>query len=102
MSKKYEREERIIERLQQENKILKSENRHLRKKLKELSKGYYKFMIAEDEFKQDEAIQSAKKVAEKICYDCSVGNYKEIIIHNRRWRQCDNCGKRGKVKILPL
>ena len=101
MGKKFEREERIIERLQQENRILKSENRHLRKKLKELSKGYYKFMVAEDEFKQEEAVETAKKVAEKICYDCNIGDYKEIIIMNRRFRQCTHCGKRGKVTILP-
>lgn len=101
MSKKYEREERLIERLQTEAKKLKSENKTLRRKLHELSKGYYKFMVAQDDEQEQEAVYEAKEVAKKICYDCRIGDYKEIIILNRRWRQCQNCGKKGKVSILP-
>lgn len=99
MSKRWEREERIIDRLNIENKKLKSENKTLRRKLRELSKGYYRFMVAEDEAQEKEAAEQAKEVAQKLCYECH-GEYKEIIVVNRRFRQCQDCGKRGKVTIL--
>lgn len=100
MSRKADREDRMLERLQLENRELKQTVRSLQKKLKQLSKGYYKFMVAQDEEQEKEAVQEAKETAKKLCYDCS-GEYKEIIIINRRFRQCQDCGKRGKVTILP-
>jgi hypothetical protein len=100
VGKKYEREERTLERLHLDNKRLKEENRHLHKKLKELNKGYYKFLFSDSQEDKEEAIQQAKQTAIKICYTCNIGQYKEIIILNRRWRECQNCGKRGKTKII--
>lgn len=100
MSKKHEREQRVLERLQEENKILKQANRRLQKQVKELGRGYYKFMVAQDEEQEKEAVHEARETAKKICYDCGTGEYKEIIVAKRRWRQCAECGKRGKVTIL--
>lgn len=99
MSKKYEREQKVVERLEKENRELKSENRTLRRKLRELSKGYYKYMVAEDEEQQLEALQKVQEVAEKVCWDCQ-GTYKLIVIANRRFRRCNDCGKQGKVTIV--
>ena len=81
MSKRWEREEKIIERLNNENKKLRLENRHLLKKLKQANKGYYKFLTSDTE---NHGVDEIIKVAIKICYDCSIGNYKEIIVANRR------------------
>lgn len=100
MSRRQDREDRLLERLQTENKELKQLNRSLMKKVKSLSKGYYKFMVAQDEEQEKEAVQEAKETAKKLCYECS-GEYKEIIIVNRRFRQCQDCGKRGKVTVIP-
>jgi len=98
VSKKYQRRENEFERIEKELRRYKEENKHLRKKLKQLNKGYYKYLYESDTQKEkDECIQ---KIAKKICWDCNTGEYKEVIILNRRWRQCDNCGKKGKIKIL--
>lgn len=95
MSRKFEREEKEIERLQKDNRELKSENRTLRRRLKQLNKGYRK--LEEDEIITSEDIPPEIK---KICWDCSIGNYNEVIIGNRRFRRCDNCHKTGKVTLL--
>jgi predicted nuclease with TOPRIM domain len=100
MSKKYEREQSQLEHLEKEIKRYKEENRSLLKKLKVLNKGYYKYLYSETEAEEKEALANVKAIAVKICWNCNVGNYKEIIVINRRWRQCDNCGKRGKVSII--
>lgn len=97
MSKKFERDEKIIDRLELENRNLKSENRLLRKRLKSLSKGYHKFLLEDG---QNEAVEEAQEIAKKICFQCGIGEYKEIIVVNRRWRQCQECGKKGKVSII--
>jgi hypothetical protein len=98
MSSKFEREEKLITRLQLENKKLKELNRSLSKKLKQLNKGYYKYLYESDT--QQEKDTCIKEVAKKICWDCAIGEYKEMVVLNRRWRECQNCGKRGKIKIL--
>jgi hypothetical protein len=100
MSKRFDRENRVVERLQEENKKLKSENKQLLKRLREATKGYYRYMVADGFDQEQEALKEVKEIAKKICYDCQIGEYKEIIIINRRFRECQNCGKRGKVTIL--
>jgi hypothetical protein len=99
MSKKYEREIKEVERLQQEVRDLKQENRQLRKRLKAVSKGYYDYLLETEDFVDNE---SNKEEVKKICWLCGIGEYKEIIVAGRRWRQCQNikCGKRGKVSII--
>jgi hypothetical protein len=101
MSKRrQDREDRILERYQLENRELKQTVRSLQKKLKALNKGYYKFMVAQDEEQEKEAIEAAKETAKKICWACGTGEYKEIIVMNRRFRRCQDCGKTGKITIL--
>lgn len=92
--KKHKRELDEVERLYKEIRELKAENRSLMKRLRKTNKGYYK--LRDDEKIEDEDIP--KEV--KMCWDCGVGEYKELIVHNRRWRCCTNCGKRGKVTII--
>lgn len=100
MSKKHNREERINERLQEEVKKLKQENRQLRQRLKNVSKGYYKYLLETEDIVEENIIETNKNEVKKICWDCGIGEYKEIIVMKRRWRQCQSCGKKGKVSIL--
>lgn len=97
--RRQDREDSLLERLQNELRELKQTNRSLQKKLKSLSKGYYKFMVAQDEQEEKEAVEEAKETAKKLCHECS-GEYREIIIAKRRFRKCQDCGKTGKVTIL--
>jgi uncharacterized protein (DUF342 family) len=101
MSKRTEREEKVQERLERENRELKQINRSLMKRVKKLGRGYRKFMLAQDEGEEQDAVEAAKIAAKKMCFSCGIGEYKEVIVMNRRWRQCSECGKRGKVTILP-
>lgn len=99
LSKRHEREERILERLTLENKELKQINRSLLKQVKKLSRGYRKFMAEDDESEKD-AVECAKEIAKKMCWDCSEGEFKKIEIAGRYFRLCNVCGKRGKTKYV--
>lgn len=101
MSKKYEREEKEIDRLTKEVRELKRENKQLRQRLKTVSKGYYKYLADTEDVVEDEIVEINKEMMDKICWDCG-GVYKKIIVHTRKWRQCQNasCGKKGKVSIV--
>lgn len=90
---KNKRQEDETERLLKQNRELKATNRSLMKQLKKLNKGYYKL-------REEETIEDVPEVVKKMCWDCGFGEYKEIIVHNRRWRACTNCGKRGKASII--
>jgi predicted nuclease with TOPRIM domain len=95
MSKKYEREIPIIDRLEKENRELKSENRRLFKLVRRLNKGFYKLL--------DEEVVEEQQVPEEVvkeCWDCGKGKLLVRIVLNRRWRECDVCDKRTKVKII--
>lgn len=100
MSRKSDREDRILERLQEENRTLKQVNRSLQKKLKTLTKGYYKFLNSDSQEEEQEAVFEAKQVAGKICWDCKVGTLQLIDLVSRYYRQCDNCSKRTKSKPI--
>lgn len=100
MSKKYDRENRIFDRLQEENKKLKQENKRLKKQVSSLSKGYYKFLYTDTEEDTQEAVKQAKEVAKKICFDCRMGELKLSILGNKYWRYCNNCTKRTKTKDI--
>lgn len=94
MSKKHEREQRILERLHQENRQLKQEVKSLRNSIRKLNKGYHK-LEEDDKIEKKDIPVEAKK-----CWDCTIGNYNLVIIMNRRFRRCDNCGKTGKVSLI--
>ena len=84
-----------VDRLEQKIRELKSENRSLQKRLKKLNKGYYK-LRDQDKIEEDDIPIEVKR-----CWDCNgEGEYRLIEIHRRRWRQCQNCGKKGKVTVL--
>ncbi len=100
MSKRHEREQRITERLQLENRKLKSENKTLRRKMRELSKGYYKFMVAEDTEEEQEAVQEAKATAQKICWTCKEGILELVNLGVRYYRQCSSCTYRTRGKPI--
>ncbi len=85
-----------VESLELQVRELKQENRYLQKKIKKLNKGYYRLR---DEEKLEEV--DIPKEVQKLCWDCN-DVYKEMIIANRRFRQCQGCGKRGKVTVLDV
>ena len=100
MSKKQDREDRILERLQEENRTLKQINRSLQKKLKTLTKGYYKFLNAEGEEEEQEAVQEAKQTAQKICWTCQEGVLELVNLGIRYYRKCNSCTYRTKGKPI--
>lgn len=93
MSKKYEREHRVLERLQIENKELKQKVKSLTSSIRRLNKGFQK--LEEEEKIEEKDIP----LPAKICYDCNVGEMVKTTILNRSWRQCNNCSKRTKTKM---
>lgn len=100
LSRKFDKEGKILDKLQQENKELKQTNRRLQKQVKELSRGYYKFLYTETEEETQKAVNQAKNVAKKICFDCNVGELQLTIIGSRYWRYCNNCSKRTKSQNI--
>lgn len=102
MSKRFDREQRVIDRLEQENRELKKQVRSLQKHLKKLSRGYMNYLDQEDTNKE-EALKEVKKSAEeaaKVCWTCGQKTYNIVHVANRRFRRCKECGKQGKVTIL--
>lgn len=96
MARKNNREEDKVESLEIQVRELKSENRQLHKRLKKLSRGYYKY-LEEDVHEEPEPI---KKEEKRICFDCTRGEMVLHIILNRRFRECNVCGRRTKTKII--
>lgn len=94
---KHKRTEDTVDRLEREVRSLKSTNRSLLRQLKKLSRGYKKFMVEDD---HKEAHKMVEAVARKICFECSVGEMKEIVVCNRRWRACTHCAHRTNVSII--
>lgn len=91
---KYKREELIQERLERENRELKHENKRLARLVKKLDRGFKRTLDAVEEH-DGEVPQEVMK----LCFQCG-GEYKEVIVANRRFRLCQDCGKRGKVTVL--
>ncbi len=94
MSRKENREERVQENLEKQNRELKAEVRRLQKLVKKLDRGFKRTL----NHIENEDVEVPAEVV-KLCFDCG-GNYREVILINRRFRQCDNCQKRGKTTIL--
>lgn len=86
---------------------LKSENRKLKRALKSTRKMLDRYEVAEQKglIENDTIIPSKKRNKEKElkekwrCYDCERGVLELIIIGNRYFRKCNNCGKRTKSQI---
>lgn len=94
MSNKANREQRILDRLYQENRDLKKEVKSLRNSIRKLNKGYVKLEEEEKITEKDIPVEA------KLCYDCNRANLEKIVVLNRYWRECPNCGKRTKTKII--
>ena len=94
MSKRHHREEDTLERLEKENRKLKSTVRSLLKQLKKINRGYNK--LRDDDVIEEKDIPQDIK---KMCFECGA-EYKLITVHNRRFRKCQGCGKTGKVTII--
>jgi hypothetical protein len=103
MARKKNRENDYIYDLEQKNRELKNTLRTLTRRLKKVSKGYYKYLADCDELLEQEEVQKFKKEVKKemvkVCHDCG-GEYKLIIVANRRFRLCQGCGKKGKVTLV--
>lgn len=100
MSKRYQKELSQVEYLEKEIKVLKSENKGLKKKLKVLNKGYYKYLYSETEEEEKEALADVKAIATKICYQCNTGSLKLVILGNRYIRACDSCSRTTPSKLV--
>ena len=101
MARRPDYETAQIERLERQVRELKSINKTLLRRVKNLNKGYYKF-LDEEEKAQEEALEEVpvnKKDADKDCWDCG-GVFKVVLVHNRRFRLCQGCGKRTSVEII--
>lgn len=94
MTRKADREVRITQRLQQENRDLKQKVKSLRNSIRKLNKGFHR--LEEEEKIEEKDIP----LPAKTCYDCGVGEMVKTMILNRSWRSCNNCDRRTKVKIL--
>jgi hypothetical protein len=94
MSKNRNKEDRVQESLLNQNRELKAENRRLHKLIKKLDRGFKRTL----DHIENEDVEVPEEV-QKLCFDCG-GNYQVKILLNRRFRQCDQCGKRGKTAIL--
>lgn len=95
MSKRFEREQRTVERLEKETRELKAENRRLKKWLKQLNKGFKK--LEDDEIIEE---KDTPEEIRKICFECSRGELKLIIIGPRYVRACNTCEYRTKGKPI--
>lgn len=98
MSKKYSRDENSLERLEKENRELKSQVRSLSSRLKKLTRGYYKFLDEENQDEKEVIIEKAFKEAEKVCWACRIGKLHKVDLGFRYFRQCNNCEYRTKSK----
>jgi hypothetical protein len=91
VSKKWAREEKIVERLERDNRELKATVRTLQKRLKKYSKG---FPVEEYE----EEVFHKELPKEKICYSCRIGKLMYVDLGNRYLRACSNCEYKTRSK----
>lgn len=96
MSKKADREDKEIDRLEKDNRELKALVRQLNKRIKRLSRGYKKYLDEEPLKPEVEEVQEEVKV----CWNCARGVLEKIVVLNRYWRQCTVCDKRTKTKLI--
>lgn len=92
MSKKLDREEDLIQRLEKENRELKKTNRVLNRRIKRLSRGYKKAFDKDDD--------PPAKPKENICTHCNKGKIERKTILNRTWNECSVCDYRTKTEVL--
>jgi hypothetical protein len=94
------RKEQYVLGLEKKVRELKQEVRTLHKRLSRLTKGYKAYLDSEP--LDDDYIKETKidKNADKQCWNCDIGKLKVVIIGNRRFRKCNNCDNRTKVKII--
>lgn len=98
MSKKFKREASVVERLEKENRELKALSKSLQKRLKKVSRGYYKFIEEEALEESTEALEKVTKELNKLCWECGVGNLIKVDLGPRYFRKCNNCPRRTKSK----
>lgn len=78
-----------------EARRLESENKSLRRKLKQLEKQAHFYDKSEDEPKESKVTLKQK------CSECEQGNIVEMIVLDRLIYKCDNCKWRSKaVKLV--
>ena len=91
-------DENQVESLERKIRELKSINRSLMKRLKNVSRGYKRY-LSEDLDTPEEQSEKPKHEAEKVCFQCGKGIMEIKIILNRRWRECSVCSNRTTVKV---
>ena len=96
MGKKRDRDDEQKERLEALVREQKKQIRQLEKRVKKLARGYRKFLDEDPLDDEPEVILEDKKE----CWDCGKGVLEAFIVFNRRWRCCNLCGKRTRVKIM--
>lgn len=98
-SKKTDREQDEITRLEKEIRELKALNRSLMKQLKKLAKGIHREEALEALEKLEEPTNVQKEEPKNLCEECGRGRLKESIIVGRRFLSCTVCDwKSGRVR----
>lgn len=97
MTKKFKREEDIVERLEKENRELKGLVRSLQKRLKKVDKDYRAEL---EETKKEKAIQEDGKFhrVKVPCEHCGKGEIIEVDLAGRIFFKCSVCDFKGRKK----
>ena len=86
MSRKADREDRVIDRLERENRELKSTVRSLQKRLARVTKGYR----GDSDIPQEKP-KKKEPPKETLCHECRQGNLTEVELIGRIIESCDFC-----------
>lgn len=92
-----DRENKVLDRLYEENRSLKKEIKSLKNSIRRLSKGYSKFRDTQE---PEDKIKEVEKVAAKICFQCHGGELQLVKFLDRYWRACNACLYRTKSKLI--
>ena len=101
MSRNYDKELALVDKLKHQNKKLKRELKVARKMLDRYNVAEEKGLIDEDVIvpgKKRNKEQELKDLWR--CYECEVGVLKRINIGNSYFRICDKCGKHTKPQVF--
>lgn len=91
MSRKQQREVDLVDRLEKENRELKSTVRTLQKRLKKIDKDYRVELEEASKERQLEDDQKVRKAPAPKCLHCGKGNLFEVDLLGRVFVNCDSC-----------
>lgn len=97
MTKKFKREEDLVERLEKENRELKASVRHLEKKLKKVDKNYRAELeeVKKEKAQEEDSGTYSVKVP---CLECGKGEILEVDLMKRIFLKCTVCDFKARKK----